>query len=124
MHFPAATALLFIFNLADAFLTLYWIRNGYATEGNLIMAKLLDIGDFTFLAVKIGIGILAALVLIKWGDFKLAKFGLGLALLLYTGLMGIHLVTGLAAFGYIAVETVDSFVEIPHAIYAAVTGGF
>lgn len=96
------TFLLFALNFLDAVLTIYWVRNGYATEGNQLMATLLDIGVFPFLAVKIAVGAVASITLWRWGNLKLAKFGLAVTLTLYIGLMGVHLFTGLAAFGYIS----------------------
>ena len=102
MHLFRETFLLFSLNLLDAILTIVWVRNGVATEGNQLMARLLDSGDFTFLAAKIAIGTITALVLLRWGNRKLAKYGLTVALAIYVSLMGIHLVTGLSAFGYIS----------------------
>lgn len=102
MLFFRSTILLFTLNVFDAVLTLFWVRNGFATEGNALMAQLLDIGDFTFLAVKIGIGTIAALVLWRWGNLSLARYGLVLALTIYIGLMGVHFVTGLSACGLIS----------------------
>lgn len=96
------TFLLFALNLLDAVLTIYWVRNGYATEGNQLMATLLDIGVFPFLAVKIAIGTVASVTLWRWGNLKLAKYGLAVTLTLYVGLMGVHLFTGLTAFGFIS----------------------
>jgi hypothetical protein len=96
------TFLLFTLNFLDAVLTIYWVRNGYATEGNHLMATLLDIGDLPFLAVKIGIGAVTAVVLWRWRKMRLAKYGLAIALAVYIGLMGIHFVTGLSAFGYVS----------------------
>ncbi|MCU1289384.1 MAG: hypothetical protein JWN60_1613 [Acidobacteria bacterium] len=101
------TFLLFALNLIDAVLTIYWVRNGFATEGNHLMATLLDIGDLPFLAVKIAIGATAAVVLWHWGNLRLARYGLTLALTLYIGLMGIHLFTGLSAFGLVS----ESFIQ-------------
>lgn len=101
------TILLFTLNLLDAVLTIYWVRNGFATEGNRLMAILLDIGDFPFLAAKIIIGAAAALVLWRWANLRLARCGLALVLFLYIGLMGVHLFTGLSVFGLIS----DSFVQ-------------
>ena len=66
------------------------------------MAKLLDIGDYTFLGTKLLIGLIAAAVLLKWGDLKVAKYGVSVALILYIGLMGVHIVTGLTAIGVIS----------------------
>ncbi len=71
------------------------------------MAGLLDIGYLPFLAVKTAIGAVAAIVLRQWSDLRLARVGLNLVLTLYIGLMGIHLVTGLSAFGFISNELVS-----------------
>ena len=84
------TFLLFTLNFLDAVLTIYWVRNGYATEGNHLMATLLDIGDMPFLAVKVGIGAVTAIVLWRWRKMRLAKYGLALALGVYLGFMGIN----------------------------------
>ena len=102
MHLFRETFLLFSLNLLDAMLTIVWVRNGVATESNQIMAKLLDSGDFTFLAAKIAIGTIAALVILRWSDMKMARYGLTVALAVYISLMGIHVVTGLSAFGIIS----------------------
>ncbi len=97
-------ALLFLLNLADAVLTLFWVRNGFATEGNLLMAKLLDMGDGPFLFGKILVGVIAATVLYRFANMRLARYGLSLALVIYIGLMVIHFITGLNAFGLITIE--------------------
>lgn len=102
MHLFRETFLLFSLNLLDAILTIIWVRNGVATEGNFLMARLLDSGDFTFLAAKIAIGTFTALVLLRWGNRRLARYGLTVALAVYISLMGIHVMTGLAAFGLIS----------------------
>jgi len=102
MHLFRETFLLFSLNLLDAILTIIWVRNGVATEANHIMARLLDSGDFTFLSAKIAIGTITALVLLRWGNRSLARYGLTLALAIYLSLMGIHVVTGLSAFGYMS----------------------
>lgn len=102
MHLFRETFLLFSLNLLDAILTIVWVRHGVATEGNHLMARLLDSGDFTFLAAKIAMGTITALVLLRWGNRKLARYGLTLALAVYISLMGIHVMTGLTAFGYVS----------------------
>jgi hypothetical protein len=102
MIFARSIFLLFTLNFLDAVLTLFWVRNGFATEGNGLMAFLLDIGDLPFLAVKIIVGAITALVLWRWGNLRLAKYGLALTLTIYIGLMGIHFITGLSAFGLIS----------------------
>ncbi len=118
MHLFAPTFLLFALNLIDALLTIVWVRSGVATEGNQLMASLLDVGDGPFLGVKIAIGAVAAFVLFKWGSRPLAKYGLAVALAIYIGLMGIHLFTGLAAFGYVSNSTIRLIVELPGQFFA------
>jgi len=100
MHLFRETFLLFSLNILDALLTIVWVRNGVAGEGNLLMARLLDTGDFAFLGAKIAIGIITAMVLLRWGNLRLARYGLTVALAIYIGLMGVHVVTGLSALGY------------------------
>ena len=102
MSFLQQALLLFLLNFFDAVLTVFWVRNGYATEGNLLMASLLDIGDSPFLAVKLAIGAVTAFVLWGWKDFKIAKYGLLFSLVIYIGLMAIHFITGLSAAGLLS----------------------
>jgi hypothetical protein len=113
MQLLAPTFLLFALNLLDALLTIVWVRSGVATEGNQLMASLLDIGDGTFLAAKIAIGTVTAIVLFKWGNRPLAKYGLAIALAIYIGLMGIHFFTGLSAIGYVSNSAVDKIAAVP-----------
>lgn len=94
--------LLFVLNALDALLTLYWVRNGMATEGNTLMATLLDTGDIAFLGVKFAVGGLTAYTLWHYRDFRLAKYGVSLALVVYGMIMGAHVITGLLAHGYLA----------------------
>jgi hypothetical protein len=101
MQVVAPAVLLFGLNLLDALLTIIWVRSGVATEGNQLMAALLDIGDGTFLSVKVAVGLAAAIVLYKWSDRRLARYGLVISLAVYLGLMVVHLLTGLAAAGYV-----------------------
>jgi len=118
MHLFAAPFLLFGLNLLDALLTIIWVRSGVATEGNQLMARLLDIGNGPFLGVKIAVGLVAAFVLYKWGDRPLAKYGLSIAIAIYLGLMGVHLFTGLAAFGIVSNTSIQNVVEFPQQILA------
>lgn len=53
----------------------------------------------TFLVAKLAIGTFAAFVFLRWGENKLAKYGITLALAIYVSIMSIHLLTGLSAFG-------------------------
>jgi len=120
MQLIAPTFLLFVLNLLDAVLTLIWVRSGVATEGNQLMASLLDIGNGPFLGVKIAIGTLAAVVLFKWGNRPLARSGLAVSLAVYLGLMGIHLFTGLSAFGYVSNTLLDDLARWPAQILALI----
>jgi hypothetical protein len=103
------TFLLFALNFLDAVLTIYWVRTGVATEGNQLMATLLDIGDMPFLTVKVAIGAVTAIVLWRWRKFRMAKYGLMVALAVYISLMGIHFFTGLSAMGYVSNTFVHDF---------------
>jgi len=112
------TFLLFGLNLLDALLTIVWVRNGVATEGNQLMARLLDIGNLPFLSVKVAIGFLAALVILHWGDLRVARYGLTVALAVYLGLMTVHIFTGLSAFGYVSASTLNDLAAWPDQILA------
>ena len=118
MQLSRQTFLLFVLNFLDAVFTIYWVRNGIATEGNLLMASLLDIGDMPFLTVKILVGAAAAFVLSHWGHLRLARYGLTLALALYVGLMGIHLFTGLFAAGVVSEDVILELSELTNAVPA------
>ena len=120
MQLLAPTILLFGLNLLDALLTIVWVRSGVATESNQLMASLLDIGNAPFLSVKIAIGTVAAVVLFRWGNRPLARYGLAVALAVYIGLMGIHLITGLSAFGYVSNTAVHEIAEWPGQLLALI----
>ena len=114
MKLSRQTSLLFILNFLDAVLTIYWVRHGFATEGNQLMAGLLDIGYAPFLTVKLAIGAVAAFVLWRWGNLRVARYGLTLALFLYISLMGVHFITGLSAFGFISESLINDFSRWSH----------
>lgn len=100
--------LLFTLNFLDAVFTLFWVHNDLATEGNQLMASLLESGYMPFLIVKVGIGALASIVVWHWRNVPLAKYGLNFALAIYISIMGVHLFTGLAAFGFLSNASVDN----------------
>lgn len=118
MHLFAPTILLFALNLFDAVLTIVWVRSGVATEGNQLMASLLDIGNGPFLGAKVAVGLVAAFVLIKFGNRPLARYGLAVALAVYIGLMGVHLFTGLAAFGVVSNTLMEELGQLPGQLLA------
>jgi hypothetical protein len=115
----AKSILLFSLNWLDAQLTLVWVRKGVATEGNGLMAHLLDMGDAPFLLVKIAIGAFAAYVLYRCSRYKLARRGMTVVLGLYLGLMVIHAATGMSALGWQAPERVIAFLgNLPNTLLA------
>ena len=120
MQLIAPTLLLFGLNLLDALLTIVWVRSGVATESNQLMASLLDIGNGPFLTVKIAMGAVAAIVLVRWGSRPTARYGLAVALAVYIGLMGIHLFTGLSAFGYVSNTTISIIADWPQQFFALI----
>jgi hypothetical protein len=96
MHLFRETFLLFTLNLLDAILTLLWVRSGSATEANHLMATLLDMGDYPFFSSKLAMGTITAVVILKLRLLKrYAKPLVSFALVLYIGLMGVHVLTGL-----------------------------
>ena len=94
------SCLLFTLNWLDAQLTLLWIKLGVATEGNSLMARILEHGDLTFLAAKLAIGAFAAYVLYRCSHLTLARRGLSAVLVVYLGLMIVHAATGCFALGW------------------------
>lgn len=118
MQLIATTFLLFGLNLLDALLTIVWVRSGVATEGNQLMASLLDMGNGPFLGVKIAIGAVAAIVLYRWGNRPLARYGLAVAIAVYCGLMGVHLFTGLSAFGIVSNTALHDLAQLPRQLFA------
>ena len=109
--------LLFAMNLLDAQLTILWVRLDIATEGNALMASLLDRGVAPFLSVKLGIGAFAAYILYRCAHLPMARRGMVLVLALYGALMGVHIVTGFSALGWQAPEIVLAYLfDLPRAI--------
>ena len=117
MPLAVPTLLLFGLNLLDALLTILWVRTGVATESNQLMAALLDIGNGPFLTVKLLMGTIAAIVLIRGGNRPVARYGVTIALAVYFGLMVVHLFTGLTAIGYISSSLFQGQIDLP--VYVA-----
>ena len=119
MHTLYKSLLLFAMNWLDAQLTILWVRLNVASEGNAIMASLLNVGEAPFLAVKLVMGAFAAYVLYRCAHLPLARRGMKLVLALYLLLMMVHVATGFTALGWQAPETVASyFGGLPHAFLA------
>ncbi|HEX3252322.1 MAG TPA: DUF5658 family protein [Pyrinomonadaceae bacterium] len=94
------SCLLFALNLLDAQLTLLWIRMNVASEGNALMARVLQHGELTFLGAKVAVGAFAAYILYRCAHLPLAKHGLTVVLAIYAGLMLVHAATGCVALGW------------------------
>ena len=110
------SCLLFTLNWLDAQLTILWIRLGVATEGNSLMARILEHGDLTFLAAKLAIGAFAAYVLYRCAHLPIAKRGLNVVLGIYVILMLVHVATGCVAMGWQTPVVLLGYVEsLPHA---------
>ena len=114
--------LLFAMNWLDAQLTILWVRMNIATEGNGLMASLLNLGEAPFLAVKLGVGAFAGYILYRFAEIPIARRGMKVVLGLYLLLMFVHLATGFSALGWEAPATVLSyFVSLPGAFMAVLS---
>ena len=112
--------LLFAMNWLDAQLTILWVRLHIATEGNGVMATLLDHSENSFLSVKLVIGALSAYVLYRFAEIPIARRGMKLVLALYLAIMLVHMMTGFSALGWHAPATVLTyFVSLPKAFVAS-----
>lgn len=104
--------LLFLLNWLDAQLTILWVRGGAATEGNGLMAYLLDLGNAPFLSTKLAVGALVAYTLYRFSHIALARRGLHFVLALYLALMGVHAATGASALGWQPPEALASMLRL------------
>ena len=110
------SCLLFALNWLDAQLTIVWIRLNVATEGNSLMARVLEHGELTFLGAKLLIGGVAAYVLYRCAHLPLARHGLTVVLVIYALLMLVHAATGCVALGWHGPITLFGYVErLPNA---------
>ena len=110
--------LLFFLNWLDAQLTILWVRGGVATEGNGLMAYLLNHGNAPFLLAKLVVGALVASTLYRFSHVALARRGLHFALGLYLTLMLVHAATGASALGWQPPAAVVAFFHIPDKLFA------
>src|SRR5437660_12424682 len=109
--------LLFVLNWLDAQLTLVWVRTNLATEGNGLMARLLNFGDNPFLIAKLLIGAFAAYVLYRCSHLPLARRGMQLVLSIYCALMIAHAATGMSALGWHEpLALITDITNVPHTL--------
>jgi len=114
----AKSVLLFSLNWLDAQLTVVWVRSNVATEGNGLMARLLEMGDAPFILVKLAVGAFAAYVLYRCSRYKLARRGMTLVLGLYIALMAVHAVTGASALGWHSEKLFAYLGDLPNSVLA------
>ena len=76
-----------------------WVRLNVATEGNELMARLLEHSPLSFLSIKLAIGAAAAYILYRFAHLALAKRGMTVVLAIYVALMFVHVATGCVALG-------------------------
>ena len=113
------SCLLFGLNWLDAQLTLLWVRLNVATEGNALMARVLEHGELTFLGAKLAVGAIAAYILYRYAHLPIARHGLTVVLGIYSILMLVHLATGCVALGWHApVIVLEYFVALPDTLLA------
>lgn len=113
--------LLFALNWLDAQLTILWVRGGVATEGNGLMAYLLDMGNTPFLLAKLTVGALVAYTFWRFSHLPLARRGLHFALCLYMMLMVVHAATGASALGWQPPEALASLLHLPDRLFSLVS---
>lgn len=111
--------LLFVLNWLDAQLTVAWVRAGLATEGNALMARLLEAGDWPFVLTKLLVGGVVAYTLWRFSSLKLARRGLNFALGLYLCLMLVHVAAFATALGYHPPDAVITLISrLPDSLLA------
>jgi len=109
--------LLFVLNWLDAQLTVLWVRLNIATEGNGLMARVLNFGETPFLLTKLAIGFFSAYVLYRFAHLPIARRGLAVVLAVYFALIGVHTVTGFSALGWRAPGVVLTyFLHLPESV--------
>jgi hypothetical protein len=113
----AKSITLFLLNWLDAQLTLLWVHSNIASEGNGLMAQLLQVGDAPFMLAKLAIGSFAAYVLYRCSHLPIARRGMQLVLTVYIALMFAHVATGLSALGWSKPLAMVTFVSnLPSAV--------
>jgi hypothetical protein len=113
----AKSITLFLLNWLDAQLTLLWVHSNIASEGNGLMARVLQLGDGPFMLTKLAIGSFAAYVLYRCAHLTIARRGMQVVLTVYIALMFAHVATGLSALGWSKPLAMVTFVsELPAAL--------
>lgn len=85
----ALTVGVLVLNILDAFFTLRWLGMG-GSEGNPLMEMLIRTSDMLFLLQKCVVVGLWLVILVIHKNFRIARFGLWGAFILYTGILLYH----------------------------------
>jgi len=88
-HDVALTVSILVLNILDAFFTLRWIDMG-GGEGNPLMNVLIETSDLMFILQKCLVVGLWIVILMIHKNFRIARFGLWGALILYAGILLYH----------------------------------
>lgn len=86
----ALLLIIFAINIADAFFTLHWVNRG-GSEGNPLMDWLLSQGHMSFVFFKCLVVGGWLLVLTVHKNFRLARWGLRVLLIVYAALLVYHI---------------------------------
>ena len=78
-------------SMADALLTLFWIKMGLAVEANPILSEMLQYGDYWFLGSKIGLTCFGCAILYMTRRKTFTIRAIKVILFLYTLLIGYHI---------------------------------
>ncbi len=86
-----SVALVLVLNVVDATFTLLWVQMGWATEANPVMAAMLNHSPVVFMLSKLALVSGGMGVLWKLRRLPLAKFGVGIASIVYIGIFAHHM---------------------------------
>jgi hypothetical protein len=100
-------ASIFLLNVLDGLLTVYWIFTGQAVEANPLMDNILHLSPGLFMAIKLGLVALGSVLLWRLRDNPVAVMSIfGLFMIYYFLLlyhlqhMELNLISRLAAFAF------------------------
>ncbi len=110
------SCLLFALNWLDAQLTLVWLGLNVATEGNSLMAHILEHGELTFLGAKLADRWCCRLRSLSLCSSASRQTRSKVVLVIYAMLMLVHAATGCVALGWHGPITLLGYVEsLPNA---------
>jgi len=81
---------IFVMNIFDALLTIFWVLSGQAVESNPFMNFFLQVSPTLFYVVKMGMVGFGLIFLEKYNNFFVAKSGTFACFFFYSWVMWIH----------------------------------